>query len=135
MRRRQSAMCITIVLLIFLLLAIVLSGCRESDKVSYNVSLRADQFEVVRRITVINCRTDTVLFQLTGTFALQNSAHSELEIVCELPDHTYTKHFVYLNEWTTYTIEDLSGTEVDKYSYELNFLPENIPGVKITSID
>lgn len=128
----------TKLIIMFVLISVMmlfLCSCRESDKVSYNVSKEADNFNVVRRITVINCRTDQVLYQLTGTFSLSNSGHNELEVVCELPDHTYAKHYIYLNEWTTYTVEDMSGTKVSKYSYELNFLPESIPGVKITSND
>lgn len=111
------------------------SSCRQSDRVAYNVSKEADYFNVVRRITVINSRTDKVLYRMTGTFSLSNSSANELEVICELPDHTYAKHYIYLNEWTTYVVEDLSGANVSKYSYELNFLPETIPGVKITAND
>ena len=111
------------------------SGCsREADKVSYNVSLRADNFNVHRRITVFNVRTDKVLWQMTGTFSVSRDG-DDLDVICELPDGTYTKHFFDLNGWTTYVVEDLSGTDVSKYSYELNFLPETIPGVVITSND
>lgn len=116
--------------------ALSLSGCTESERVSHNVSKEADNFNVVRRLTVINCRSDKVTLQLTGTFSIsKNKNTNELEVTCELPDGKYTKHFVYLNEWTCYTVEDLSGSNVDKYSYEINFLPEQIPGVKITSKD
>ena len=111
------------------------SGCTESAKVSHNVSKEADNFNVVRRITVFNIRTDKVLLQMTGTFALQNSSENELEVICELPGERYQKHYIYLNDWTTYIVEDLDESQVDKYSYELNFLPEMVPGVKITSTD
>lgn len=111
------------------------AGCTESSKVSYNVSKEADNFNVVRRITVFNIRTDKVLLQMTGTFALQNSSENELEVICELPGERYQKHYIYLNDWTTYIVEDLDESQVDKYSYELNFLPEMVSGVKITSTD
>ena len=111
------------------------TGCTESSKVSYNVSKEADNFNVVRRITVFNIRTDKVLLQMTGTFALQNSSENELEVICELPGERYQKHYIYLNDWTTYIVEDLDESQVDKYSYELNFQPEAVPGVKITSTD
>ena len=29
-----------------------------------------------------------------------------------------------LNDYTMYVVEDISGSEVDKYHYEINFLPE-----------
>ena len=43
------------------------------------------------------------------------------------------KHFVYLNDDTMYVVEDISGANVDKYHYEINFLPEY--GVKVTHKD
>lgn len=127
-------------LILALVMCLALCACRESDRVAYNISMEADNFNVVRRLTVINARTDTVLLQLTGTFALKNNSSSELEVICELEDGTYQKHFVYLNEYTLYVVEDVSNTDVDKYHYELNFLPQMIPGVPfygttITSID
>lgn len=115
--------------------ALCCAGCTEKNQVSYNISQEADNFNVVRRLTVFNMRSDKVLLQMTGTFALENNSDNELCVICELDDGTYQKHFVYLNDWTMYTVEDLSQTEVDKYSYELNFLPESIPGVKIVSKD
>ena len=118
-----------------LLLACMLVGCTEVEKVSHNIGIEADNFNVVRRLTVINARTDTVLLQLTGTFALENNENNELEVICELADGKYQKHFVYLNEYTLYVVEDISGSDVDKYSYEINFLPEMIPGVSIKSED
>ena len=118
-----------------LIVTMTLTGCTQSGRVSDNISQEADNFNIVRRITVINARTDTVLLQLTGTFALKNNSNNELEVICELEDGKYQKHYVYLNEYTLYVVEDLSGSNVSKYSYELNFLPEMIPGVKITSKD
>lgn len=124
-----------IAVMVALTAVIGVTGCTESSKVSYNVSKEADNFNVVRRITVFNIRTDKVLLQMTGTFALQNSSENELEVICELPGEKYQKHYIYLNDWTTYIVEDLDESQVDKYSYELNFLPEMVPGVKITSTD
>lgn len=120
------------------LLAIVMSMCmltgcmRESTKVAYNIGKEADNFNVQRRLTVINARTDTVLLQLEGTFSLSNNSENELEVICEVEDGKYQKHFVYLNEYTIYVVEDLSGANVDKFHYELNFLPF---GVHITTND
>lgn len=111
-----------------------LTGCTEKDRVSWNVSQEADNFNAVRRLTVINTLSDKVLLQMTGTFAIQTVPDTnELQVICELENGEYQKHFVYLNKFTTYTVEDISGSDVDKYSYELNFMPEFLPGVKITA--
>lgn len=45
----------------------------------------------------------------------------------------YQKHFIYLNEWTMYTVEQIDSTKTDKFNYEFNFLPQELSGVKITS--
>ena len=125
-----------LMLVLAAVVAVTLSGCREAERVSYNLSKEADNFNVVRRLTVFDTRTDTVMFQMTGTFSIATDYDDgQLEVTCELPDGTYAKHYCYLSRDTTYVVEDLSGTDVSKYSYELNFLPETIPGVKITSKD
>ena len=103
------------------------AGCRQASRVAYNISKEADAFNVQRKITVINARTDTIMLELTGTFSLKNNDSSELEIICELEDGTYQKHFIYLNEYTLYVVEDVSNTEVSKYYYELNILPYMTP--------
>lgn len=104
-----------------------LAGCRQSERVAYNISKEADAFNVQRKITVINARTDTIMLELTGTFSLKNNNSSELEVICELEDGTYQKHFIYLNEYTLYVVEDISNTNVSKYYYELNILPYMTP--------
>lgn len=111
----------------------VLTGCTEAEKVQYNISKEADNFNVTRKLTVINARTDTILLELVGTFSLSNNDTNELEVICEVADGKYQKHFVYLNEYTLYVVEDISGSDVDKYHYEINFLPEY--GFKATHKD
>lgn len=114
----------------------VLTACREVDRVSYNVSKEADYFNVTRRLAVINARTDKPVFELVGNFALEtNEGTNELEIICEVAPGEYKKHFVYLNEWTIYVVEDVSGAEVDQYHYEVNFLPEMFNPITITTTD
>lgn len=41
-----------------------LSACRESERVAYNISKEADNFNVTRRLEVINARTDKPVFEL-----------------------------------------------------------------------
>ena len=101
-----------------------LSGCTESERVSYNISKEADNFNVTRRLAVINARTDNPVFELIGNFSLSNNDSNELVVTCEIAPGQYKKHYVYLNEWTLYVVEDVSGAYVSPYHYEVNFLPE-----------
>jgi len=111
---------------VLIMLVMVLTGCTESDRVSQNISQKADNFNVERRIVVLNARTDTVMFELVGTFSLKNNSSNELEVICELEDGTYQKHFIYLSEYTLYVVEDISHSNVSKYHYELNILPQQV---------
>ena len=116
-----------LVIAIAVLIALCLGGCTQADTVAHNISKEADAFNVQRKITVINARTDTIMLELTGTFSLKNNGSSELEVICEVEDGVYQKHFIYLNEYTLYVVEDISNTNVSKYYYELNILPYMTP--------
>ncbi len=119
-----------------IIVGMLLVGCTEADKVSSNVSQEADNFNVIRRLTVLNARSDKPMFELIGAFSITvDSADNQLEVICETGENEYKKHFIALNEWTMYVIEDVSGAEVDKYRYEVNFLPESIVPITITSND
>lgn len=112
-----------------MLAAVLLTGCSQSTRVSYNVSKEANNFNVVRRITVINARTDTIIYEMEGVFSISNSASNELTIVCQIAANEYKKHFIYLNANTLYVIEDISGADVSPYHYEVTFYPQMVPVV------
>lgn len=103
-----------------------MTGCTQVDRVSSNLGKDADNFNITRRIVVYNARTDKIIFELIGNFSLQNNSNQELEIICEVGQNQYKKHFVYLNANTLYVVEDMSGAFVDKYHYEVNYTPEMI---------
>jgi len=131
-----NTVAIIISVLALIMVSISLSGCgREANRVSYNISKEADNFNVMRRFTVFNTRTDKCMMQMTGRFSIKNEGNNELAVIVELDRKKgiYQKHFVYLNEWTTYTVEDLNGVKVSKYDYELEFMPEMLVPVKITA--
>ena len=115
---------------------VALVGCmREADRVTYNVQKEADNFNVERRLSVINARTDKPVLELIGYFSLSNNDNNELVITLETGQNTYKVNYVYLNDWTIYTVEDISGAHVDKYHYEINFLPEMIQPITVTQKD
>ena len=110
---------------------LILAGCNQADRVSTNVSKEADNFNVTRRVTVFNTRSDTVLLEIIGNLSIKHSS-GDVDIIVETGPGVYKKHFVSLNDWTTYVVEDISGAFVDKYHYEINFLPEMIIPFTIT---
>lgn len=117
---------------------ILLTGCdqRQADEVSYNLSLKADNFEDIRQITVINCIQGDVLFQMTGKMSIEvDGTDNQLEIVVEVEDGEYKKHFIGLSDNVTYVVEDITGVNVDKYSYTLNFNPNMWIPYNVENID
>lgn len=125
------------ILVFVVIVAIALSGCgvRESDRVSYNISKQADNFNVTRRLTVFNMRTDKCIMQMTGKMSIQNEGNNEISVIVEVDRkrNIYQKHLIYLNEWTMYTVEDVSGANVSKYAYEVEFMPQTLRPVRITA--
>ena len=121
--------------IIIALVILTLTGCgREAERVSYNLSKEADQFHVTRRVTVYNTRTDKLLLEVIGNLSVQRSG-GDVDILVEVGPGIYKKHFIDLNEWTTYVVEDVSGAFVDKYHYEVNFMPEMIVPITFTNSD
>lgn len=129
---------IVLALLSVLLIATVLTGCgTEAQRVSYNLSQQADNFNVVRQLTVINCIEGDVLFQMTGKMSITaDTADNQLEIIVE-DNGTYVKHFVGLSDNVTYVVEDLNlgANEVNKYKYTLNFNPKMWIPYDVETID
>lgn len=115
-----------------------LAGCdqRQADDVSYNLSLKADNFEDVRQITVINCLKGDVLFRMTGKMSITaDNVDNQLEVVVEDENGEYKKHFIGLSDNVTYVVEDITSEDVSKYSYTLNFNPNMWIPVDIENID
>ena len=115
---------------------ILLSGCTpQSDRVSYNLSRQADNFNVVREITVINCITGDVLFQMSGRMSIQpDTVDNQLEVLVE-NDGTYFKHFIGLSDNVSYVVEQKSVSNVNNYKYTLNFNPKMWVPVDVNTID
>lgn len=100
------------------------TGCTQADTVRHNITENADSFNVTRRITVFNTRTDKVLMQMTGVMSIKTDKDTkELNVLVKDGD-TYYKHIIYLNDDTTYVMEDVGGADVSRSAYEIHFLPE-----------
>ena len=128
-----------IIFLIMILAIMVasLTGCQtEADKVSYNLSLEADNFNDVRQLTVINCLQGDVLFQMTGKMSIEaDTADNQLEVIVEDENGNYKKHFIGLSDNVTYVVEDITSGNVEKYKYVLNFNPNMWIPVTVETID
>ena len=111
---------------IFLVLCtlFIFSGCSEAEKVNANLSKQADYFECERRITVYNARTDTIILEAEGYLSISNNISNELVITVKTGPNEYKKNYIYLNDYTLYVVEDITGTHTDPYHYKMYFHTE-----------
>lgn len=100
------------------------TGCTQADTVRHNITEDADSFNITRRITVFNTRTDKVLMQMTGVMSIKTDSDTKELNVLVKDGETYYKHIIYLNDDTTYVMEDVGGADVSRSAYEIHFLPE-----------
>lgn len=116
---------------------VMLVGCgTQADRVSYNLSEEADNFNDVRQITVINCLKGDTLFQMTGKMSIKaDTSDNQLEVVVEDEKGEYKKHFIGLSDNVTYVVEDITEGDVSNYKYTLNFNPEMWFPFEVETID
>ena len=117
-------------LLILIVTMVSLVGCSEADKVNYNISKQADYFECERKITVYNARTDNIILEAEGYMSISNNSTNELVITVKTGPNEYKKNYVYLNGYTMYAVEDITGTHTDPYHYKLYWHTEVLPAVE-----
>lgn len=119
-----------------LLLAVALVGSlvggtaactSDAEVASENVSEAADNFEVMRRITVINGITDEYLLEVKGACSIEVDRDDEqLEMICKTGKDEYIKDFVGLSDNVTYVVEQGEPIKASAYHYRKTFKPQAI---------
>lgn len=137
MRKNKIIRVLSKVFIIFILIFITifsiisLSSCTEADKVNRQLSNQADYFDIERRITVYNARTDTIILTVEGYMSISNNLTDELVVTCKVGSNEYKKNYVYLNAYTLYVVEDISGSNADPYHYKMYFHTEILPDIEV----
>lgn len=121
---------VVIGLIAIVLFALFTCGCTEANKVSQNIAKEADNFNVYRRVVIINTRTDKPEFEIIGKMSLSIGTN-RIDCIVE-EDGKYYKHIINLTQNNMYVVEDLGGSDVSKYKYEINYIPESIIPFTIT---
>lgn len=112
-------------------IAVLCVGCSEADRVNHNISKQANYFETERRITVYNARTDKIILEAEGLMSISNNSDNELVCTIKTGPNTYKKNYIYLNSYTMYVVEDITGTMTDPYHYKMYFHTEVLPDVEV----
>lgn len=130
MKDKVKLVIVVIGLIVIVLFALFTCGCTEANKVSQNIAKEADNFNVYRRVVIINTRTDKPEFEIIGKMSLSIGTN-RIDCIVE-EDGRYYKHIINLTQNNMYVVEDLGGSDVSKYKYEINYIPESIIPFTIT---
>ncbi|MCE2304050.1 beta-sandwich lipoprotein [Streptococcus thermophilus] len=113
-----------------------LTGCSEAKRVSGNLSQESNNFNVVRKVTVIDAITNDVMFQMSGRMSINaDTKDKQLEIVVENAKNKYQKHIIGLSDNVSYVVEDIDVPNVSNYKYEINYNPKMWVPVKLKNIN
>lgn len=115
--------------LIFVALAAtaLVAACeRPADVASRNLSMAADNFEVMRRVVFYNGITDAYILEVTGFCSIGNdNTSSQFTITCK--DATgFKKHFLGLSDNVTYFAEQVEAENVSTFHTRVLWRPQTI---------
>ena len=130
MKDKAKLVIVVIGLIAIVLCTLFTCGCSEANKVSQNIAKEADNFNVYRRVVIINTRTDKPEFEIVGKMSLSIGTN-RIDCIVE-EDGKYYKHIINLTQNNMYVVEDLGGSDVSKYKYEINYIPESIIPFTVT---
>ena len=118
-------------------LALAAVACdSDAEVASRNVSKAADQFEIQRRVVFFNGITDTYLLSIEGRCSIEaDTVDGQLEVICQLDDEKFVKHFLGLSDNVSYFVEQTESVLVDTYRYRVIFKPSVILPDIDTQID
>ena len=110
-----------------------LTGCKDADVASRNLSQAADNFEVNRRVIFYNGITGDYMLTIEGLCSLGNNDEPKrLSLTCKTAPDSYKKHFLGLSDNVTYFVEQIEANKTSVYHYRVVFKPSVlIPDIQI----
>ena len=124
MKKRIKAGLSIILITVFLLVALLgLNGCRQADRVKYNIQKDADSFKVQRRVIALNTRTNEALFQVEGLISIDADEDGDLNVTIRTGEDEYKLFYAHLSKDVTYTCIQLEAIEENPYAYKITFFP------------
>lgn len=110
--------------IISLSVAGMLVACEDSDVASRNLSKDADNFKVLRKVTLINTVTDEVLYTVEGNMSVKADVEEkQLEITAKTGDDEYQKHLLGLSPTTVYIVEQVKWHKASQYHFKITVKP------------
>ncbi len=107
------------------------TGCTadDSDVVDANITKAAKNFEVQRRIVVVNNFTDKIMLQVEGRCNIDPSGN-RIFFTCKVADgdgpSSYVRNQAYVGDNVTTIVEQGKPIEVSAYHYRFTYKPQTI---------
>ena len=121
--KKKCSMTHLVAAIMLIAVVAVLSGCRESERVSYNIARDADEFKVYRQITVFNGITNGIKYQIEGLISV-NIGDGRLDVMAKVNDNEYHKDIFLLGDNDSANIVQIENTTTDPYRYVVILNPE-----------
>jgi hypothetical protein len=104
------------------------SSCEPAaDVASRNLSTAADNFEVPRRISVVNGITDNISMVMEGYCSLGNSDKpGRVSITCKTGPNQYVKNFLDKSDNVYILTEQLGSVNASEFHYRTVFRPQSL---------
>jgi hypothetical protein len=97
----------------------------EANVASRNMSTAADNFEVPRRISVVNGITDNISMVMEGYCSLgNNDSPARVSITCKTGPNQYVKNFLDKSDNVYIVTEQLESVNVSGFHYRTVFRPQ-----------
>ncbi len=115
-----------ILLSLVLISASLFSGCSSDARIaSKNLSTKADNFELNRRIVFYNGITGEYILVIKGRCSVEPNKN-KLAVTCKTGANSFKKHYLGLSDNVTYFSEQLDDADVSTYHYKVIFKPQSI---------
>jgi hypothetical protein len=117
---------VTATALVMVLAALAAGSCDPAaDVAARNISTAADNFEVPRRISVVNGITDNVSMVMEGYCSLgNNDKPGRLSITCKTGRNQYIRNFLDKSDNVYVLTEQLEAVNASEFHYRTVFRPQ-----------
>ncbi len=102
------------------------NGESDADKVSENIALEAEAFQVQRSITATSGITGEVLFIAEGRCSFEYPGEGRVDAICKYGPDEYRKHTFIIGDQDQVIIAQEKPIDVSEYHTKIIIKPQNI---------
>lgn len=101
------------------------NGNSDADKVSENIALEAEAFQVQRSITATSGITGEVLFVAEGRCSFEYPGEGRVDAICKYGPDEYRKHTFIIGDQDQVIIAQEKPIDVSEYHTKIIIKPQN----------